>query len=580
VYDADGNVVTKMDGNGQQIAYAYDDLNRLVTETWVGTSEVIQYAYDKDGNKTSAKDQASALTYTYNARGLVTTVDNAGTPSTPDVLLIYTYDQAGNVLSTADAVNGVAEGLNSYTYNADNLETQAIQAGAALQTKRVDLAYNPLGVFTSIDRYSDAAGTQLVAGSTYTYDILNRLTGLIDSQGTTSLASYAPTYNLNSLITNVVNSDGTTNYTYDSLGELTGAAYSNPAIPTESYTYDSNGNRLTSGASTTYQIGTNNELLSDGTYDYQYDNDANLVLRTAIADGSTESYAYDARGRLVAVIDKNPVGQQTQEIAYTYDGFNRRISESVMTAAGTTVTYFVYDGDNVLLEFQSTGNSQQPVLTEHNLFGPAVDQILAQDGGPGKVSWLLADYLGSIRDVVNNKGTKSDHLLYDSYGDLMEETNPTVNVRYRFAGREFDAATGLYCYRARYYEPSDGRFITEDPTGIRIGSSNRYAYVNNNPVDNTDSTGLQGVSGFPSFVVVPGSGGTAQFAGNSSSNVLAIPGIPHKNLEECLEECEEDLEEDLERCRKLKCPQERAKCYEKAYEDYASCVSRCNQQYR
>src|SRR6185437_3876676 len=144
------------------------------------------------------------------------------------------------------------------------------------------------------------------------------------------------------------------------------------------------------------------------------------------------------RNRLVTVVDRTGAGVQTQRVDYTYDGFNRRISESVQTASGTTVTDFVYDDANVLLEFQASGPAATPVLTEHNLYGPAVDQILAQDAGAGKVSWLLADSLGSIRDVVNNAGAPVDHLVYDSYGTLIAQTNPAAAPRYQFAGREFD----------------------------------------------------------------------------------------------------------------------------------------------
>ena len=453
-YDADGEVVSTTDGNGQVITYAYDGAGRRVTETWKGTSEVITTTYNADGQVTSVSDPNSSLTYTYDALGRVVTVDNAGTPNAPHVVLTYTYDPAGNVLSTADTVNGVAEGLNSYTYDANNEMTQVIQTGAALQTKRVDFTYNPVGAFATIERYSNAAGTQLVAGSTYTYDSLNRLTGLTDSNGTSTLATYALSYDANSLITKVVDSDGTSNYSYDALGQLTGATYSNSTIPSESYTYDANGNRLTSGTSTTYQVGPGNQLLSDGTYSYQYDNDGNVILRTTLASGATESYAYDARNRLVTVIDRDAAGAQTQAVSYTYDGLNRRISAAVTTAAGTTTTYFVYDGSsNVLLEFQSSAGSQAPVLTEHNLFGPAVDQILAQDAGAGKVSWLLADDLGSIRDVVNSAGAEIDHLVYDSYGNLLSQTNPAAPPDYEFAGREFDTATGLYFDQARYYDP-------------------------------------------------------------------------------------------------------------------------------
>ncbi len=480
-YDADGELISETDGNGQVINYTYDGAGRLITETWQGTSEVINTTYNADGQVTSVSDPNSSLTYTYDGQGRVKTVDNAGTPGAPHVVLTYTYDAAGNVLSLADTVNGQAEGLNVYTYNADNQETQIVQTGAALEGKQVDISDNPVGQLAAISRYSNPAGTQLVASSTYSYNALDQLTGLVDSQGATTLASYALSYSASGLVTKEIDSDGTASYTYNSLGELIGATYTNSAIPSESYTYDANGNRLTSGTSVTYVVGTNNQLLSDGTYDYQYDNNGNLILRTKISDGSTESYTYDARDRLVTVIDKNAAGQQTEEVNYTYDALNRRISEAVTTAAGTTVTYFVYDGSNVLLEFQSNDGSSTPVLTEHNLYGPAVDQVLAEDAGGGNVSWLLADDLGSICDVVNSAGAKVDHLVYDSFGNLLAQTNPSAAPRYQFTGRTLDSATGLYVYGSRDYDSATGRFLTPNPMAFAARQTNQYVYAGNDP---------------------------------------------------------------------------------------------------
>jgi RHS repeat-associated protein len=538
-YDADGEVVSRTDGNGQVINDTYDGAGRLITEAWQGTSEVINTTYNPDGQVTSVSDPNSSLTYTYDGQGRVKTVDNTSTPGAPHVVLTYTYDPAGNVLSLADTVGGQAEGLNAYTYNADNQLTKIIQTGAALAGKQVDFTYNPLGQFATISRYSDAAGTQLVATSTYSYDTLNRLTGLADSQGATTLASYTLSDNANNLVTKRVDPDGTATYTYDALGQLTGATDSSSSIPPESYTYDANGNRLTSGTSVTYQIGTNNQLLSDGTYNYQYDNNGNLVLRTKISDGSTESYTYDARNRLVAVIDKNGAGHQTQAVSTTYDALNRRISESVTTAAGTTVTYFIYDGSsNVLLEYQSAGSGSggAPVLKEHNLFGPAVDQVLAQDASSsgGKVSWLLADDLGSIRDVLDSSGVKTDHLVYDSFGNLLSQTNAAAAPRYQFTGRELDSATGLYFDRARYYNSATGRFLTEDPIGFAGGQANLYAYVDNDPTTLIDpfGTGGPGLPGLPTGN--PGSNPTGGLpglpTGNTGNNPTGgLPGLPTGN---------------------------------------------------
>ncbi|MFM6845783.1 MAG: hypothetical protein ACKPKS_18675, partial [Dolichospermum sp.] len=102
----------------------------------------------------------------------------AGTPGFSNVVLNYSYDKVGNVLSVVDTINNIAGGNNSYTYDALNRLTKLTQSGNNVSDKRVDFAYNPLGQYTSINRYANLTGTQLVNGTTYTYDSLNRLTNL------------------------------------------------------------------------------------------------------------------------------------------------------------------------------------------------------------------------------------------------------------------------------------------------------------------------------------------------------------------------------------------------------------------
>ena len=253
----------------------------------------------------------------------------------------------------------------------------------------------------------------------------------------------------------------------------------------ESYSYDANGNRNSTG----YSTGPNNQLLSDGIYNYQYDTEGNLSRRTTIATGATRDFVWDFRNRLASVIDKDSKGNQMQRVDYTYDASNRRISESVQTASGTTTSLFVYDRTNVLLEFQSS-NESPLALAERNLFGPAVDQILAQDNGAGKVAWMLTDYLGTIRDIVDNTGAVTDHLVYDSFGNLVSQTNPAATPRYQFTGREFDAATELLYDRARYFDPGAGQFIGQDPLSFGGGDANLYRYVGNGPTNEIDPSGL------------------------------------------------------------------------------------------
>ena len=188
---------------------------------------------------------------------------------------------------------------------------------------------------------------------------------------------------------------------------------------------------------------------------------------------------------MAGVFDKDATGNITQEVGFKYDPMNRRTSKKV----GTTETRFVYDRDNVLFDFVASG-ANQPVLDKRYLFGAGVDQVLAQESAGGSVLWALTDQLGTVKDLVDSSGSVANHVRYDSFGGVVSQSNSALGSRYGFTGREFDAETGLYYYRARYYDASVGRFIGEDPSGFDAGDVNLYRYVGNSPVDNVDPFGL------------------------------------------------------------------------------------------
>jgi RHS repeat-associated protein len=143
----------------------------------------------------------------------------------------------------------------------------------------------------------------------------------------------------------------------------------------------------------------------------------------------------------------------------------------------------VYDGDNIALTFDGNGTQ-----THRYLYGPRVDEILADETLTG-VNWALTDNQGTVRDVIDSNGVVLNHLTYDSYGQVTSETNPNVNFRYGYTGRERDEETGLDYYRTRYYDSLVGRFVSEDTIGFNGGDTNLYRYVANSPIRFTDPNG-------------------------------------------------------------------------------------------
>ena len=132
------------------------------------------------------------------------------------------------------------------------------------------------------------------------------------------------------------------------------------------------------------------------------------------------------------------------------------------------------------------------------------DEQLTGATGPGgellagNVLWALTDHLGSVRDLVAFEDTNNDtikdtaviknHIKYNAFGEIVSESDPTVEHIFGFTGRERDKESDLYYYRNRYYDPTTGRFLTADP--IRDDFENSYRYAGNDPVNNVDPSGL------------------------------------------------------------------------------------------
>ncbi|KLU07314.1 biogenesis of outer membrane [Rhodopirellula islandica] len=207
-------------------------------------------------------------------------------------------------------------------------------------------------------------------------------------------------------------------------------------------------------------------------------------------DDKTVTYTWDHRNRLISVTNKDNSGTVTQVVEHTYDVFDRRVSMSVdLDGAGPLpeqTTRYVYNGTDVLATSDESGS-----VTQRMLHGPAVDQILAiEDVASGGVLWALVDHLGSVRDVIDSDGTVENHLVYDAYGNVVSETDTDVDFLYGFTGRERDEASGLNYHRARYFDTSNGRWMSQDPIRFKAGDYNLYRYVGNEATRFNDPSGL------------------------------------------------------------------------------------------
>jgi RHS repeat-associated protein len=494
-YDLMNNLVRRTDRNDRVTEFTYDAIYRRIEESWLDAGDnvihTIQFGFDEASQLLRAEDLTAGSRYDYTYDDLSRVTQSQVTNGGPAVTLSHVYDANSRRTDQFATVGGNADFHNSYFYDALNrlsrLDQVAQAGGTAVAPKRVDFGYNPDDQFVSIARFKATAGlpSDLVVQSNFNYDGIGRLTDMTYDNPTSTVVDFDWSFDAASRLTQFVSSvDGVSDYAYDSGDQLTAATHA--AQTDEAYEYDENGNRTSTG----YTTGFYNRLSSDGTYNYEYDAEGNRTKRTNINTGAVTEYTWDHRNRLVTVTDRaGDGGPITQIVNHRYDVFNRWISKQVdPDGAGpqpAAATRYHYDGDQLVLELDDS-----ETVTHRYLWGPAVDQLLADEQATGEVLWAITDHLGSVRDLVDADGNVVNHIVYDSFGNAVSETNAAIDHLFGFTGRPFDESTGLQNNLNRWYDPQAGRWLSEDPIGFAAGDASLYRYVGNDPLTGRDPSGF------------------------------------------------------------------------------------------
>jgi RHS repeat-associated protein len=168
-------------------------------------------------------------------------------------------------------------------------------------------------------------------------------------------------------------------------------------------------------------------------------------------------------------------------VTFKYDPLGRRIEKSSSTATSV----FAYDGDNLIEEANSSGAVVARYTQTQN-----IDEPLAMLRSSA-TSYYTADGLGSVTSLTNSVGAAAQTYTYDSFGKLTTSSGSLTNP-FQYTGRESDPETGLYYYRARYYDPVAGRFLSEDPLRTGGGDMDFYRYSSDDPTNVSDPYGESG----------------------------------------------------------------------------------------
>lgn len=548
-YDKTGNLVKQLVSSNKpgeaeswdRTDYEYNTRSMLtkVTTYVDGTTpeNYTQYYYDAVGNKlrmytglssplivngldnviNGNDTEYSTTKYEYNPLGKLTKKIDPGQKEET-----YEYDLNGTLKQQKDRNNSII------TYSTDILSRMTGKSVTTPDgTGNTSYSYS---YYLTGSRKSMAGGG---SNATYYYDDLGRVKKEVDSNGITKEYDYDANNNRTAFI---VKQGGATllntTYVYDSMNRLWKVLENGQVVAT--YTYDTNGNRdtLTYGnnVSTKYDYNSANKLKglanksAAGTalskYDYTYYLDGNQASKTDASQG-TINYKYDGLGRISTVEGANGLFKRygyddrnnrsdltgtgeiftyAEDMSFQYDGLNQ-----LKSAVGHSASTYTYNGDGIRETKTVDGATTTQVLDGGNVaveikgnevtkYVRGVNLISSEKNG--QRYYYLHNGHGDVVQIVDNAGNVVNNYEYDEWGNITSQTE-TIENPFKYAGEYFDKETGLYYLRARYYDPTIGRFISEDSFPGEANdplSLNLYTYAHNNPVNLFDPSGHEAAS--------------------------------------------------------------------------------------
>ncbi len=484
-YDKAGNLTSLTDPAKRTATYKYDAANRLKEITYSdGITPTVKYTYDEDGDRTGMTDGTGTTT--------------------------YGYDQLDRLTESKDGHGDTA----GYEYNLANEQTKITYPNG----KAVERVYDKAGRLEKVTDWLEHT-------TKFSYDPDSNLTATTFPSGTGEEDKYL--YNEADQMSETKMKKGAETqaslvYKRDNVGQLTKTtSIGLPGAEVTSYAYDEN-DRLTEAGANAYEYdaasnptktpGNTNvydeadELEKGTSVMYSYD-ELGERTKTSPSGGPATSYGYDEAGNLTSVKRLEEGVIPAIEDTYAYDGNGLRASQTI----GGTTHYLTWGMTGELPLILSDGQNSY-------IYGPG-NVSIEQISSGGEALFLHHDQQGSTRMLTDTGGTVKATMTYDAYGSLSGHTGSSTTPL-GYDDQYTDQDTGLIYMRAREYDPKTAQFLNSDPIeGLTLVP---YSYVNDNPLNFNDPTGLIfGIPGTPSAGQIAG---TVESAASGTVEILHTAG--------------------------------------------------------
>ena len=459
------------DRRGQTTGYAELSQENEPTADEIKAHQ-IRYYYDSDGKLTkvtypTTKNGVQALAYEYDQNGWLTKIKGevqSGDGSTEKTVRSYTYDSYGKVKEIKDyrdLLNSSDQAVKKvYTY--DSLDRVKEMTYTDLETGKVMESYqysydksSNITEKTQVNNYPKEDADKVNETKVYTYDTLGRLIKTVTTDHKKDDKTKAVTYTYDNVGNRLKEDDGTT---------------------TTSYTY----NGLDQLKTSTKEKGTAVEEVRQ----YDYDANGNQTDVKNTKTGENQTYVYDAENRLsqVSVTKDGNTAVIQQNI---YNGEGQRIQK---IDGDETINYYYQDG---VVAYTTDANGEQ---NSQNLIGTDGNVLATERFQQNATQYYLynKDIQGGTSSLVKEDGSADATYQYTDFGETTIQGDDQAKNEVSYTGGIYDQSTGLYYLNARYYNPEDGRFMTEDSYRGEImnpETGHLYVYCANNPVNYVDPSG-------------------------------------------------------------------------------------------